>query len=91
MLRDRLTSSIGDWVHSHGLTFNIASSARFKKVLSNARFVDMKYYNTPNTHMIGGKLLDNSYADWKSHNNIKLHKEAETFGLAACGDGATVT
>ena len=50
----------------------------------------MRYYNTPDPHMVGGKLLDNSYENWKSHNKYNLHKEAETFGLAACGDGATV-
>ena len=88
--RDRLTAAIGDWLIKHHHPHNGSEGSRFKKVLSCARHVDMKHYTPPNRNMVGGVLLDNTYTEVKQHNKVDLGKEAEIFGLSACGDGATV-
>ena len=85
----RLTMAIADYVHSKGLAFSATEGPYFAKVIQLARCVPASYA-PPNRKQIGGNLFELSYnAKIKSY-ITKLQKDAEVFGLAMFGDGATV-
>ena len=84
-----LELAIADLLHSEGLSFSLSESIRFRRVLTLARCVSGTF-QPPGRNLVGGELLDINYEKCVSRTNERLAKEADTFGLAFIGDGATV-
>lgn len=84
-----LSLAIADLIHCEGLAFSLAESARFRRVLKLARCVGSSF-RPPNRKAVGGELLDLNHERCLKANDELLLKEADTFGLAYMGDGATI-
>ena len=67
----------------------VVESSRFKRLISVCRLLGDKFV-PPNSHKIGGPLLDLNFKMTYERNKEELLKEAGTFGLAFMGDGATI-
>ena len=85
----RLTMAIADLIHSCGLPFSVASHHKFQRVLTYAKQAP-KNYTPPNRNLVAGKLLDLNYQIYKTQTTEMLLKDADTYGLAFFGDGATI-
>jgi hypothetical protein len=85
----QLTMAIADLIHSHGLPFSLASSLKFRKMLTLAKNVGMDY-RPPGRNAIGSTLLDLNYDLYKRNHHVVLMQDAEVYGIAFYGDGATV-
>jgi hypothetical protein len=85
----KLTMAIADLIHSCGLPFSLASHHKFQRVLQLAKHVSKKYH-PPGRNKVAGELLDLNYQLYKKQMCEKLLKEADVYGLAFFGDGATV-
>lgn len=81
--------AIADLIHSCGLPFSLASHHKFQRVLQLAKNVSKKYI-APGRNKVAGELLDLNYQLYKKQMSEKLLKEADVYGLAFFGDGATV-
>jgi hypothetical protein len=84
-----LTMAIADLIHSHGLSFIFAESARFKKVLTLAKLAGKKY-NPPNGEMVRGELMDVNFVRHTNRVRKDLETDKEIYGLSLFGDAATV-
>lgn len=85
----KLTMAIADLIHSCGLPFSLASHHKFQRVLQLAKNVSKKYI-PPGRNKVAGELLDMNYQLYKKQMSEKLLKEADVYGIAFFGDGATV-
>jgi len=84
-----LTMAIADLIHSRGLPFSLASDAKFRNVLMLARNVSLKY-QPPGRNQVSTNLLDMNYDAYMEKNMCLLEKEADIYGVAFFGDGATI-
>jgi hypothetical protein len=84
-----LTMAIADMTHGCGLSFHLAQSQKFKKVLSLARVCSSKYL-PPSRNAIAGRSLDLNYEVHQKRIKDTLNKDADLCGLTFYGDGATV-
>ena len=67
----------------------VVESPRFKRLISVCRLLGDKFV-PPNSHKIGGPLLDLNFKMTYERNKEELPKEAGTFGLAFMGNGAMI-
>ena len=84
-----LELAIADFFHSENIPDSVVESKRFAIVLKKARLVGDDF-KIPHRHKLGGELLDVNYKSCMSANEKSLMLQADTFGLAWIGDGATV-
>ena len=84
-----LSLAIADLIHSEGLAFSLSESARFNRVLRLARCVGSSY-KPPNRKAVSGELLDLNHERCINQNTELLLMEADVFGTAYLGDGATI-
>ncbi len=75
--------------HSENIPDRVVESARFQRVIKVARLCGDEFI-CPDWKKIGGELLDLNFETMYQANKAVLLKEAQTFGLAFLGDGATV-
>ena len=85
----QLEMAIADFFHCDGVSFNLAGSQRFARVIHCARLVGDDF-KIPHRHKIGGPLLDINFQTCYDANIRSLTKESYVFGLAFMSDGATV-
>ncbi len=85
----QLTMAIADLIHSRGLPFSLASDRKFRKVLVLAKSV-LVNYKPPSCNAVAGELLDLNYRTYMEKNMELLKQDAEYYGVAFFGDGATV-
>ncbi len=85
----RLTAAIANFVHSEGLPFSVVDKPTFHAMLDEARYTPAKY-SIPNRHLIGGNLLDLTYATYYEENLAKLKEGIEMYGICLYGDSATI-
>jgi hypothetical protein len=81
--------AIADFFHCENIPDAVVESSRFKRLISVCRLLGDKFV-PPNSHKIGGPLLDLNFKMTYEHNKEELLKETGTFGLAFMGDGATI-
>ena len=84
-----LELAIADMIHADGLSFSLAESLRFKRVLKLARCVSSNF-KPPSRQLVAGDLMDINFDKCIARMEDALKKEADTFGLTFLGDGATV-
>jgi len=84
-----LTMAISDLIHSRGLPFSLGSDAKFRKVLTLAKNASMTY-KPPGRNQIATDLLDLNYTLYMGKNFEELMNDADIYGIAFFGDGATV-
>ena len=84
-----LDTSIATMIHACNLPLSFGESPLFKKVLHHARLVGSKY-TPPKKNIVGGPLLDANFTQTSNKNMKGLLKNADTYGLAMLGDGATI-
>ena len=85
----RLTAAIANFVHSEGLPFSVVDKPTFHAMLAEARYAPAKY-SIPNRRLIGGNLLDLTYATYFDDNIAKLNVGIEMYGICLYGDSATI-
>ena len=85
----RLTAAIANFVHSEGLPFSVVDKPTFHAMLEEARYTPAKY-TIPNRRLIGGNLLDLTYATYFDDNLAKLNEGIEMYGICLYGDSATI-
>ena len=84
-----LEFAIADFFHSENIPDKVVESARFRRLIKVARLCGDDFV-CPDRRKIGGELLDLNFETRYNANKVALLKEANTFGLAFLGDGATV-
>ena len=84
-----LTMAIGDFIHSCGLPFRIASHPKFRLLISLARAVGSNF-RFPSRNQIATELLDINYDTYMTKSRGLLERDIEIFGISFYGDGATV-
>ena len=87
---DHLTTAIAELVICDGLNFNFAEKVRFMNVLKASKRVNLTTFTPPNRNAVSGHLLDINYQTIMETNKKDLVTEANTYGIAYVGDGATV-
>jgi hypothetical protein len=85
----RLTAAIANFVHSEGLPFSVVDKPTFHAMIAEARYAPAKY-SIPNRRLIGGNLLDLTYATYFDANIAKLNVGIEMYGICLYGDSATI-
>ena len=84
-----LTTAIADFFHAHNISDHTVESQRWLHVLQCARSVGSNY-KCPNRKDIGGDLLNINALNYKKRNLDEATVDADIFGLAMLGDGATI-
>ncbi len=84
-----LEFAIADLFHSENIPDRVVESARFQRVIKVARLCGDEFV-CPDRKKFGGELLDLNFETRYQANKTALLKEAQTFGLAFLGYGATV-
>jgi hypothetical protein len=84
-----LEMAIADLCRAEGLSFSLAQSQRFRRVLTLARGAGSNF-KTPGRELVLGKLLDINYERCKERNVRDLKREASVLGLSFLGNGATI-
>ena len=81
--------AIADFVHSTGLSFSLVDNPKFHIMIRMARNVGTSY-KPPTWKEVSGQLLRLTYESCQERTREMWLKDADIFGLAALGDGATV-
>lgn len=81
--------AIANFFHCENISDQIVESPRFARLIKLARTVGDDF-KLPSRKKIVGELLDLNYDVVYKQNKEDLCKEAQTFGLAFLGDGATI-
>ena len=85
----RLTAAIANFVHSEGLPFSVVDKPTFHALIEESRYAPARY-SIPNRRLIGGNLLDLTYATYFDDNLAKLNEGIEMYGICLYGDSATI-
>ena len=85
----KVEMAIADFFHCENIPDAVVESPRFKRLISVCRLVGDKFV-PPNSHKIGGQLLDLNFSNTYERNKVEVLKESRVFGLAFMGDGATI-
>jgi hypothetical protein len=80
---------ISKFVHEEGRPFNIVESENLQLIIKQARVVSLNY-KPPHRKRISGEMLQRLYDSQYNENITELLVEAEVFGIALYGDGATI-
>ena len=81
--------AVVDFIHCDGLAFSIVESPRLMTLIKIARLVGNDF-EPPSRRQVSDKLHANNYKSTHVDNDAMLMDDAETFGLAFLGDGATI-
>ena len=84
-----LTTAVAELVFGCGLSFELAETYEFRRVLQQAKLVASGYV-PPNKEQVRGPLLDIAYEKQQKETKLELLKMADVFGLCYYGDGATI-
>ena len=87
--KEELDVAISHMIHACGLPFTLADDILFHRMLLRARDVNASY-KPPASYEISGHLLDSTFSTYYDDGKEKLLREAEVFGIAIGGDGATI-
>jgi hypothetical protein len=81
--------AITDFFHCENIPDAVVESPRFKRLVKVCCLVGEDFV-VPNCKRVGGELLDINCENIYSQNKAELMKEAQVFGFAWMGDGATI-
>jgi hypothetical protein len=84
-----LDVAISHFILANCLPLVLSECELFQRVLVCARQTNNKY-KAPSRYKVGGHLLDATYASYASDERKKLDIDAEKYGIAVYGDGATI-
>lgn len=87
--KEELDVAISHMIHACGLPFSLADDVLFQRMLTRARDVNSTY-RPPASYEISGHLLDSTFSTYYENGKEALLREAEVFGIAIGGDGATI-
>jgi len=87
--KEGLDIAIAHYLIAKQRPFYEAEEFLFSRILSAARLVNSTY-KPPGRNEIGGDLQDATYLSYYQDELCKLLKDANVFGLAIYGDGATI-
>ncbi|KAL7524658.1 hypothetical protein ACHAXR_001738, partial [Thalassiosira sp. AJA248-18] len=82
-------TAVAKMIYCCNLPLNFAEGELFTNVLSKARMVS-KDYVPPKRNVLGGALLEDNYKHVRKKNEMKIMKQASTFGITMKGGGATI-